>query len=435
MQEFNKSKFGAIVFSVLCYIGIAFLFPRSEFYSLITAFVGLFIAYYFFINKHWFKTEKEAIAIAMVFRVVFLFSIPTLSDDFYRYLWDGQLVVDGVNPFDFRPSELIEQGVYQSSILFGKMNSPNFYSVYPPTNQFFFTVSAWLGQGDWRVMLFVLKVFVLLLEFGTLLIISKISKFLGKGLKPLIIYGFNPLVIAEFSGNVHSEVIMLFFVALFVYLLLLKKWIGSAISLAFAICSKLIPVLLIPLLVSKLGWKKAIQFGVVTASCCLLMFSFLYNNTFLPHLIESLQLYFKHFEFNGLLYLGAKYIDGYWFSGTKLLIKLISLILLCWVYLKSKREIHGIFQEAILLFTIYFMFSSTVHPWYIAALVFYAAFSEWKFVLVWTFLIVLSYKAYETDPNQSFVTLMIVEYAIALFFLLKEFRVILTNSMPDRNLG
>lgn len=427
MQEFNKSKFGAIGFSLLCYISIAFLFPRSDFYFLIIAFIGLFLAYYFFINKGWFKTENEVITIAMVFRVVFLFSVPTLSDDFYRYLWDGQLVVDGINPFDFRPSELIEQGVYQSNILFEKMNSPKFYSVYPPTNQLFFTVSAWLGQGDWRVMLFVFKVFIILLEFGTLITIKKTSKLLGKGLNPLIIYGLNPLVIAEFSGNVHSEVIMIFFIAIFVYLLLLDKWIASAISLAYAICSKLVPVLLIPLLIPKLGWKKTAQFGSITGMCCLLMFSFLYNDTFLAHLFESLQLYFKHFEFNGLLFLGAKYVDGYWFNGAELLVKLLSLIILGLIYLKSKKEVKGLFQEGLLLFTIYFMFSSTVHPWYIAALVFYAAFSDLKFLLVWTLLIVLSYKAYETDPNQSIVALMIVEYSIVLFFLCKEYRLSLTK--------
>lgn len=434
MQEFNKPKYGLIVLSILCYISIAFLFPRSEFNSLIIAFVGLFVAYYFFINKKWFKTEKEVITIAMVFRVIFLFSVPTLSDDFYRYLWDGQLVVDGINPFDFRPSELIEEGVYQSGILFEKMNSPDFYSVYPPTNQLFFTLSAWLGKGDWKVMLLVFKVFVLLLEFGTLITIKKISNFLGKGLTPLIIYGLNPLVIAEFSGSVHSEVIMIFFVALFVYLLLLNKWIASAVSLALAICSKLIPVLLIPLLVTKLGWRKTIQFGAVTGVCCLLMFGFLYNDTFLPHLFESLQLYFKYFEFNGLLYLGSKYVDGYWINGAKLFFKLFSLIMMLWVYLKSKNEMSGVFREGLLLFTIYFMFSSTVHPWYIAALVFYTALSDFKFLLIWTFMIVLSYKSYETEPNQSFVVLMIVEYIIVLFFLLKDFRLILTSSMPYRNL-
>lgn len=121
-------------------------------------------------------------------------------------------------------------------------------------------------------------------------------------------------------------------------------------------------------------------------------------------------------------------------NGAKLFFKLFSLIMMLLVYLKSKNEMFGVFREGLLLFTIYFMFSSTVHPWYIAALVFYTAFSDFKFLLIWTFMIVLSYKSYETEPNQPFVVLMIVEYIIVLFFLLKDFRLILTSSMPYRNL-
>lgn len=420
MRSSNNSKYGFVIISALAYLSIAYLFPRTEFYFLIVSFSVVFTGYYFSIKEQWFTSDKEVITIAMLFRILFLFSVPTLSDDFYRYLWDGQLVVDGINPFDYKPFELIEQGVYTSDILFEKMNSPLFYSVYPPTNQFFFTFSAWLGQGDWQMMLLVFKIIILVLEFGTLILINKISSFLDKGFVPLLIYGFNPLVIVEFSGNVHSEVIMLFFIALFVYTILQNKVMGSAISLALAVCSKLIPVLLLPLLISKIGWKKTFYFGVTTGAVCLLLFGFVYNETFLSHIYESLQLYFKWFEFNGLVYLGVKYIDGYWISGFKVMMKFVSLGLLLFIYMKAIRDIEGIFKEAILLFTVYFMFSSTVHPWYIAALVFYAAFTELKYTLIWTLVLPLSYFAYRIDPNDQSLVLMIVEYTIVWGVLIKE---------------
>ena len=414
-------KYGAILLSILAYVSIGYLFPRTDFYFLISAFTVLFVGYYFFLKKNWFTSEKEIIGIAMLFRVLFLFSIPSLSDDFYRYLWDGQLLVDGINPFDFRPSELITSGKYPSGVLFEKMNSPHYYSVYPPTNQLWFTLSAWLGNGDWRTMLFVMKVVVLSAEFGTLLFISKIASKLNKGVAPLLIYGLNPLVIVEFSGNVHSEVIMLIFIGLFVWLLLTDKFVWSAISLALAICSKLIPVLILPFLIKKIGWKKTLLVGIITGVSCGLLFLPFYNATFLPHIAESLQLYFKTFEFNGGIYLLAKYIDGYWLSGFAKAVKGISLLLLVFLYFKSSPKREDVFKEVMLLFTVYFLFSSTVHPWYVAALVFYTSFTQYKYVLGWTALLPLTYFAYQDGFLGHPYFVIGVEYFLVLLCLIREF--------------
>ena len=35
----------------------------------------------------------------IVFRALLLLTTPTLSDDVYRYLWDGHLTTEGVNPY------------------------------------------------------------------------------------------------------------------------------------------------------------------------------------------------------------------------------------------------------------------------------------------------------------------------------------------------
>ncbi|MGI9553793.1 MAG: hypothetical protein ACR2NC_02625, partial [Thermodesulfobacteriota bacterium] len=37
--------------------------------------------------------------IGLLIRVITLFSIPVLEDDYFRYLWDGSVTANGINPY------------------------------------------------------------------------------------------------------------------------------------------------------------------------------------------------------------------------------------------------------------------------------------------------------------------------------------------------
>ncbi|HSG99256.1 MAG TPA: hypothetical protein VLB27_04350, partial [candidate division Zixibacteria bacterium] len=63
-----------------------------------------------------------------------------LSDDVYRYVWDGKVTAHGINPLGISPdqlyySELPDERVYP------KVNHPTLPSIYPPMSQFFFVVA------------------------------------------------------------------------------------------------------------------------------------------------------------------------------------------------------------------------------------------------------------------------------------------------------
>ena len=93
--------------SLLAYTGLASLdwrygTLRAEYTPQSIAWYGLaFIAYLGLLI--W--VEKRGIAMrwmwggATLFRLIFLFTTPTLSDDVYRYLWDGYVANEGVSPY------------------------------------------------------------------------------------------------------------------------------------------------------------------------------------------------------------------------------------------------------------------------------------------------------------------------------------------------
>ncbi len=73
----------------------------------------------------------------LVFRLLLLFSLPNLSDDVYRFICDGRLAANGINPFSHLPAEIMQMppvtGITKE--LFGELNSPRYYKIYPTVLQ------------------------------------------------------------------------------------------------------------------------------------------------------------------------------------------------------------------------------------------------------------------------------------------------------------
>ncbi|HET8804542.1 MAG TPA: mannosyltransferase, partial [Aequorivita sp.] len=83
------------ILSIAFYISFAYDLQRSDFVKLLSLYSTLFFLAYLFIEKlklnFWFLA-----ALGIVFRLIFIVAIPNLSQDFYRFLWDGRLLINGV---------------------------------------------------------------------------------------------------------------------------------------------------------------------------------------------------------------------------------------------------------------------------------------------------------------------------------------------------
>ena len=76
---------------------------------------------------------------------------PNLSEDIYRYIWDGQIFLNGGDPYLHVPSWYAQNGQWPagtSQLLFSKLNSPDYFSVYPPLALLFFRWVAWASDGS-----------------------------------------------------------------------------------------------------------------------------------------------------------------------------------------------------------------------------------------------------------------------------------------------
>ncbi len=243
------------------------------------------------------------IALALVFRLAVFWLPPTLSDDAYRYVWDGLVQAEGHNPYLHAPDSPALEALREEP-LYDELNSPGLHTVYPPVSQLIFRIGAVFYDQDWAVSWFVVKGILALFEFGAVLTLARML-----APRQLLIYAWNPAVVLAGAGQGHGEAAMVLFLALALHALRKDRGIGASVWLACAGGVKLYPFLLLPFVWRRFGWKSvAASLGMALAPAL----PFLnIGITDIMHIMQnmgsSLDLYVRLFEFNAGLYYNLKY--------------------------------------------------------------------------------------------------------------------------------
>ncbi len=413
---------------------------RTDFIQLISLYACAFLLY-IVICKNWITPAlaDEGKWLGILIRFSILFSMPNLTDDFYRFIWDGHLTINHINPYAYTPDMVKAQhylgadNMVLNDSLYNALNSKQYFTIYPPLSQFLFSVSAHLSGGNLLWNQIILKVFIFLFEIGSILLIPKILKQLNLNSNLQLLYTLNPLVILELTGNLHFEGIMIFFLLLAIYFLNKQKLTLSAIAFGFAIGAKLWPIMLMPLLFKRLGFKQTIIYSVISGVVSIIiLFPMVlqYANIF-----SSLNLYFQQFEFNASVYYLLRWIinkdeNFETFTIMRQLLPLVTVIaisVLSYFYQKDK------FITALqLAFSIYCLFATTMHPWYITPLIMLSVFSGYRYAILWSLLIYFTYITYIdiTYPENYFVVVM--EYLVVIGYC--GYEIINRNNLMKKNI-
>ena len=115
-------------------------------------------------------------------------------------------------------------------------------------------------------------------------------------IRNILWYVLNPLIIVELMGNVHFEGIMICFLVAFLYYLFIGKYKGAAIFWTLAIGTKIIPLILAPVLVRKMGIKKFAYWGTISAIILFLLFIPFVNVHLISDYKASIKLFYHLFE-------------------------------------------------------------------------------------------------------------------------------------------
>jgi alpha-1,6-mannosyltransferase len=366
------------------FIGFAFLIvglistlqldEKADFLAICLAYILSFIGYLYVLkNLRHARGPLFHVLIGITWLVPF-FAAPFLSNDFFRFFWDGEMLHLGINPFDFTPLQILEIRTNLSCYhldLFAGMGdlSQGNYSCYPVLNQVYFYIGT-LFSNDLKINLFVFRLlfllsFILIFRYG-----KKTLRLLKISENRIFILLLNPLFIIESLGNLHFEAVMVSFLILFMYSLMKNQSFQPALWMSLAVQIKLIPLILTPFLLRFLGWSKttlfySLLFGILILSSATMIDLDNYQN-----FLQSIELYFKQFEFNSLLlypYLGYGQLMYGW-NMTKYyapnLARWSFFIILSLAFYGGEIDAKTLLQRMLYASVVYMTLTSTIHPWY-----------------------------------------------------------------------
>ncbi|MFV0248941.1 MAG: mannosyltransferase [Tenacibaculum sp.] len=378
--------------------------------------------------------------ISVLFRLVFIFAIPNLSQDFYRFIWDGRMLFEGLNPYLSTPEKFIEQKNYPISQALeiyqgmGTMNGSHFTN-YPPVNQFCFYLAALFANKSLIGTVVILRLQIILADLGIMFYGKKMLEKLKLPVNNIFLYLLNPFVIIELTGNLHFEPVMLFFLVLAIYQIHEKRYAWAGISMACSIAVKLIPILFLPLFLTYIVDKKTnifknlknlIVFYLVCFITLALFFASFLSKDFFANYSNSIGLWFRKFEFNASLYYLLREV-GYWFRGYNeiaiigKILPVLSLLFVVFITLfKKSKNTAQLILAMLWVVSFYYLASTTVHPWYLATLLMLSVFTKYRYALIWTLVVVLSYQAYASSPWTENLYIVLLEYCLVFVFIIYE---------------
>lgn len=339
---------------------------------------GIFLLtlYFLYVTRERSTLYKEYyfyfLLIGILCRILLSFSVPLWEDDWARYLWEGNLIREGISPYTTRPesffadSKFLIIGEKESEIL-SRINHPDWSSIYSPLVLLYFYFVSLLTP-------FSLEILKLGYIGMDLLVVWMISKLRNK--QSAISYFLFPVVLKEVYLNCHFEMLSILFCIISIYLNKKKYIISSSFFYGLAVHSKIYLLVLIPFFLirnsldskkNKLKKFKIILFILFFSLGILfpvIVFQLLVKNNS-QFGLDSLFKFTNEFEFNSLYFYLLKVLFSFE-TAKRIVFVLISFIILYSIFNYKKYFIN--FQRGLLwcytFFVLCLLLSPIVNPWY-----------------------------------------------------------------------
>jgi len=189
----------------------------------------------------------------LVMRLILFTSEPVLEDDYQRYLWDGAVTANGINPYTVVPANAkladpatnpLGRLAVESGPLLGRVNHPELRTLYPPVAEGFFALAYLIKPFSltaWRAL-------ILGLDMAALALLVMLLGDLGRSPLWAALYWWNPLVLKELFNSVHMEAILVPLLLGGILLASRRRHLGATGLIVLAAGTKIWPALLLPLI-------------------------------------------------------------------------------------------------------------------------------------------------------------------------------------------
>ncbi|MEO5906222.1 MAG: hypothetical protein ABIQ11_05820, partial [Saprospiraceae bacterium] len=310
--------------------------------------------------------------------------------------------------------------------LYALLNSKEYYSVYPPLTQLIYYVSFLINHLNIGGHIIFFRIGNVLADCLIVFLLWSLLKRLNMDVKKILVYALNPLIIIELTGNLHMEGMMIAAFLGGVLLTIRHRAIAGSFLISVSIALKMMTAIFIPFIWKEIEKRKRIT----SIACCAIittaLFYFFFSGR--PGWLESISLWMQTFEFNASIYYIVREADamfrGYPYIqliGPVMTACALLSIFIVWIHYLKKQSFHWT-SAMLIAMTAYFLFSTTIHPWYLSTLIALSVLSRHTWPLIWSYLIFLSYSHYQDGGFSEKYLFITIEYVFLFIWICIELR-------------
>lgn len=335
--------------------------------------------------------------VAIATRLVMLPARPSLSDDAWRYVWEGRVVAAGYNPFSLPPDS--PELAFLRDDNYDAINHKHMATIYPPVAQGVFALAALIAPNVTAQ-----KFCFMLFDLGTLALVMLLLS--RRNLDPArgAIYGWSPLVIVEFAHSGHMDAVAIFFLMLALLFIERNQVARGMAAGALSLLAKFTAVVLAPFLVVR---KRFAVWAPLAAA--VIIAGYLPFAGAGTKLWTSLGVYGRTWNFNSLVY---RLLEALWGNPDAIRMVLAAIVVVFAVY-RAVRE-KDVVRYAAAVIACALLLSPTVYPWYIAWMLPFVCFAPGVAWVYFSGAVVASYSVWIGFASGS-------EWRLGLTFLALEY--------------
>lgn len=231
---------------------------------------------------------RAVLVFAVLFRLALWWSQPIQELDLYRYLWDGRVLVEGINPYRYAPAQVDAARAGNSPApdlakladllsrspevvaIFSLIDRRSVPTIYPPLSEAVFGLAAFITpeRAPVRVQLGIFKGLLLIFDLVTVLLITGLLQNFNQPPARALAYAWCPLVLKEFANTGHLDAIAVCLTAAMFWVLTLpfeargvsfpRRWRDGLATVLWgaSILAKLYPIVLAPVLLT-FWWRRS----------------------------------------------------------------------------------------------------------------------------------------------------------------------------------
>ena len=202
------------------------------------------------------------LALALVMRLPLVGEPPFLSNDLYRYIWDGRVQAAGINPYLYVPADPALAALRDAAI-FPNINRADYaVTVYPPVAQAIYLAVTRIAETTAMMRLAMVGFEVVIVA-----VLLDLVRRLALPRTVVVAYVWHPLAIFEIANNGHVEAAMVALLMVGVWLLVRARRVAGAVAVTLAALVKPYAVLVLPAFWRPWDWRVPLTIAVVVLLC------------------------------------------------------------------------------------------------------------------------------------------------------------------------